>query len=47
MSRSQVVYSIVLGACGIAAAVQDPANWVGWFVLSLAGVALFWHKVTA
>jgi hypothetical protein len=47
MSRSQITYGAVLAACGIAAVVQDPANWVGWFSIALAGLAFVWHKVTA
>ena len=47
MSKSQIVYGIVLGACGLASAVQDPTNWVGWFAIALAGVVFVWHKVTA
>lgn len=47
MSRSQITYAAVLASCGIAAAVQDPANWVAWFSIALAGLALAWHKVTA
>jgi hypothetical protein len=47
MSRNQIVYAAVLASCGIAAAAQEPTNWVAWFSIALAGLALAWHKVTA
>ena len=47
MSRSQITYAAVLAAGGLAAAAQDPTNWIGWFSIALAGLAFAWHKVTA
>ena len=45
MSVDQIVYTVVLGSCSIAALAQEFTNWVAYFVLCLALAALLWHRL--
>ncbi len=45
ISVDQLIYALVLGGCGVAVLAQELSNWVAYFLLLLAVVVLFWHRV--